>query len=73
MSERPVAIVTGGSAGIGATICRRLIDAGHEVIGTHNSPAGAQLLQELAASPVALDVLDEDSHLRSFRYGNLGS
>jgi 3-oxoacyl-[acyl-carrier protein] reductase len=32
MSERPVAIVTGGSAGIGATICRRLIDAGHEVV-----------------------------------------
>jgi 3-oxoacyl-[acyl-carrier protein] reductase len=32
MSERPVAIVTGGSAGIGATICRRLIEAGHEVV-----------------------------------------
>jgi 3-oxoacyl-[acyl-carrier protein] reductase len=32
MSERPVAIVTGGSAGIGATICRRMIDAGHEVV-----------------------------------------
>lgn len=32
MNERPVAIVTGGSAGIGATICRRLIDAGHEVV-----------------------------------------
>jgi len=32
MSERPVAIVTGGSAGIGATICRRLIDSGHEVV-----------------------------------------
>jgi NAD(P)-dependent dehydrogenase (short-subunit alcohol dehydrogenase family) len=28
MSERPVAIVTGGSVGIGATICRRMIDAG---------------------------------------------
>src|SRR5262245_39547274 len=32
MSERPVAIVTGGSAGIGATICRQMIDAGHEVV-----------------------------------------
>jgi NAD(P)-dependent dehydrogenase (short-subunit alcohol dehydrogenase family) len=32
MSERPVALVTGGSAGIGATICRQLIDAGHEVV-----------------------------------------
>jgi NAD(P)-dependent dehydrogenase (short-subunit alcohol dehydrogenase family) len=32
MSERPVAIVTGGSAGIGATICRQMIEAGYEVI-----------------------------------------
>jgi 3-oxoacyl-[acyl-carrier protein] reductase len=32
MSERPVAIVTGGSAGIGAAICRELINGGHEVV-----------------------------------------
>jgi 3-oxoacyl-[acyl-carrier protein] reductase len=32
MSERPVAIVTGGSAGIGTAICRRLIGDGYEVI-----------------------------------------
>jgi len=32
MGKRPVAIVTGGSAGIGETICRRMIDAGHEVV-----------------------------------------
>jgi len=32
MSERQVAIVTGGSAGIGATICRRMLDAGYEVV-----------------------------------------
>jgi 3-oxoacyl-[acyl-carrier protein] reductase len=32
MSERPVAIVTGGSAGIGKNICSRLIDAGYEVV-----------------------------------------
>jgi NAD(P)-dependent dehydrogenase (short-subunit alcohol dehydrogenase family) len=32
MSERPIAIVTGGSAGIGATICRHMIDAGYEAI-----------------------------------------
>jgi 3-oxoacyl-[acyl-carrier protein] reductase len=32
MSERPVALVTGGSAGIGATICRKLIDHGHDVV-----------------------------------------
>jgi 3-oxoacyl-[acyl-carrier protein] reductase len=32
MSDRPVAIVTGGSAGIGAAICRHLIEAGHDVV-----------------------------------------
>jgi 3-oxoacyl-[acyl-carrier protein] reductase len=32
MSERPVAIVTGGSAGIGESICRRLIDVGYDVV-----------------------------------------
>jgi 3-oxoacyl-[acyl-carrier protein] reductase len=32
MSSRPVALVTGGSAVIGATICRRMIDTGHEVV-----------------------------------------
>jgi 3-oxoacyl-[acyl-carrier protein] reductase len=32
MNEGPVAIVTGGSAGIGAAICRHLIAAGHAVV-----------------------------------------
>jgi len=32
MSERRLAIVTGGSAGIGAAICRAMIEAGHEVV-----------------------------------------
>ena len=32
MSERPVALVTGGSAGIGAAICRHMIEAGYEVV-----------------------------------------
>lgn len=32
MSERSVAVVAGGSSGIGATICRRMIEAGHEVV-----------------------------------------
>jgi 3-oxoacyl-[acyl-carrier protein] reductase len=37
MNGRPVAIVTGGSAGIGAVICRQMIDAGHEVISLARS------------------------------------
>ena len=32
MTQSNVAIVTGGSAGIGAEICRSMLDAGYEVI-----------------------------------------
>lgn len=32
MSSRPMALVTGGSAGIGAAICRDLLDAGYGVL-----------------------------------------
>jgi nucleoside-diphosphate-sugar epimerase len=35
-----------------------LIDAGHEVIGSHNSPACAEPLRRLGANPVMLDLLD---------------
>ena len=38
MSERPVAIVTGGSAGIGATICRQMLDTGYEVVSLARRP-----------------------------------
>ena len=39
MGERPVAIVTGGSAGIGAAICRHMIEPGHEVVSlAHGRP-----------------------------------
>jgi nucleoside-diphosphate-sugar epimerase len=35
-----------------------LIDAGHEVVGTHTSPEKAELLRKLGATPVSLDLLD---------------
>ena len=31
-NEPPVALVTGGSAGIGASICRHFLDAGYRVL-----------------------------------------
>ena len=52
------ALVTGASGAIGTRLVPQLIDAGHEVIGTHNSPASAELLRTLGAKPVRLDVLD---------------
>jgi nucleoside-diphosphate-sugar epimerase len=35
-----------------------LVDAGHEVVGTHNSPGSAERLRALGATPVMLDLLD---------------
>jgi 3-oxoacyl-[acyl-carrier protein] reductase len=59
------ALVTGGSGGIGAAICRRLARAGHHVyVHTHRNPAAAaQLVGEITAEggraePVAFDVAD---------------
>jgi 2-alkyl-3-oxoalkanoate reductase len=50
--------VAGASGAIGSRLVPQLIDAGHEVIGTHNSPASAELLRTLGAKPVMLDLLD---------------
>jgi 2-alkyl-3-oxoalkanoate reductase len=50
--------VAGASGALGSRLVPKLIEAGHEVIGTHNSPASAQLLEVLGAEPVRLDLLD---------------
>jgi uncharacterized protein YbjT (DUF2867 family) len=50
--------VAGASGALGSRLVPKLIEAGHEVIGTHHSPASAQLLQVLGAEPVQLDLLD---------------
>ena len=51
--------VAGASGILGRRLVPQLIDAGHEVIGTHNSPASAEVLRSLGAKPVLLDLLDE--------------
>ncbi|HEX9527533.1 MAG TPA: NAD(P)-dependent oxidoreductase, partial [Streptosporangiaceae bacterium] len=48
----------GASGALGSRLVPQLTGAGHEVIGTRNSPASAQLLRELGAEPVRLDLLD---------------
>jgi 2-alkyl-3-oxoalkanoate reductase len=57
--ERIVRVfLTGASGAIGRSLVPQLIDAGHEVTGTHNSPAGAELLQKMGAKPDRLNLLD---------------
>ena len=50
--------VAGASGAIGTRLVAQLIDAGHDVIGTHHSPSSAQRLRALGAKPVKLDLLD---------------
>jgi 2-alkyl-3-oxoalkanoate reductase len=50
--------VAGASGAIGIRLVPQLIDAGHEVIGTHHSLSNAERLRALGAKPAALDLLD---------------
>jgi 2-alkyl-3-oxoalkanoate reductase len=51
-------LVAGASGALGSRLVPQLINAGHEVIGTHHSPSNAELLPALRAKPVLLDLLD---------------
>jgi 2-alkyl-3-oxoalkanoate reductase len=51
-------LVAGASGALGSRLVPQLINAGHEVIGTHHSPSNAELLPALGAKPVLLDLLD---------------
>src|SRR5207342_1515465 len=53
--------VAGASGALGSRLVPQLIDAGHDVIGTHHSPSSARTLRTLGAKPVMLDVLDADA------------
>jgi nucleoside-diphosphate-sugar epimerase len=53
--------VTGASGAIGTRLVPQLIDAGHEVIGTHNRPSSGELLRSLGATPLMVDLLDGDA------------
>src|SRR6478736_2979449 len=50
--------LAGASGAIVRRLIPQLIDAGHDVVGSHNSPASAELLHSLGAEPVRLDLLD---------------
>src|ERR687892_59906 len=50
--------VAGASGALGSRLVPQLIDAGHDVIGTHRSPGSTELLRTLGAKPVLVDLLD---------------
>jgi nucleoside-diphosphate-sugar epimerase len=50
--------LAGASGAIGSRLVPHLIDAGHEVIGTHTSPSSGERVRALGAQAVALDLLD---------------
>jgi 2-alkyl-3-oxoalkanoate reductase len=50
--------VAGASGAIGTRLVPRLLDRGHEVIGTSTSAQKAEHVRALGAEPVALDLLD---------------
>jgi nucleoside-diphosphate-sugar epimerase len=51
-------LVVGASGAIGTRLVPQLIDRGHEVIGTHRTPANGKQLLTLGAEPIELDLLD---------------
>jgi 2-alkyl-3-oxoalkanoate reductase len=53
--------VAGASGVLGRRLVPQLVDAGHDVIGTHNSPGRSELLRSLGARPVLLDLLNPEA------------
>ena len=53
--------VAGASGAIGTRLVPRLIERGHEVIGTSRSPQNAERVRALGAEPIVLDLLDREA------------
>lgn len=51
-------LVVGATGAIGTRLVPRLIERGHDVVGTFVRPGGADRVQQLGATALALDVLD---------------
>jgi nucleoside-diphosphate-sugar epimerase len=57
--------VAGATGAIGTRLVPRLIERGHEVIGTSRSPESAERLRRVGAEPIALDLLEPDAVRRA--------
>lgn len=59
MADAPVALVTGGAAGIGAALVRRLADQGHRVVVVDRDEAAAKTLaDQVDGTAVGIDLTD---------------
>ncbi|MFC4950371.1 SDR family NAD(P)-dependent oxidoreductase [Pseudonocardia sp. GCM10023141] len=62
MTDRPTAVVTGASSGIGAATARALAKAGfHVVLGARRVERCAEIAREIDGTALPLDVTDADS------------
>jgi nucleoside-diphosphate-sugar epimerase len=57
--------VAGASGVLGTRLVPQLIDAGHEVVGTSTSRAGADRVRALGAEGIVLDILDREAVRRA--------
>jgi nucleoside-diphosphate-sugar epimerase len=57
--------IAGASGAIGSRLVPQLVERGHEVIGSFNSPGGAERVRALGAKPVHLDLLDPEAVRKS--------
>ena len=62
--------LAGASGAIGTRLVPQLIDAGHDVIGSHTSPSSGERVRALGAKPVALDLLDVRAVRKAVREAN---
>ncbi|MFQ5414204.1 MAG: 3-ketoacyl-ACP reductase [Phycisphaerae bacterium] len=69
MIDTPVALVTGGSRGIGRAVCAALAEAGHAVLINYNENLGAaeETRQLVEAHGVAAEICQGDMTARSHR------
>ena len=58
-------LIAGATGAIGVPLSRRLLAAGHEVIGLTRTRAGAGALSEAGVTPVVADALDREGLLRA--------
>ncbi|HEU5333712.1 MAG TPA: NAD(P)-dependent oxidoreductase [Actinocrinis sp.] len=60
-------LLAGATGALGIPLTRRLLDAGHEVVGLTRTESGAQRLRGLGARGVLADAMDADGLLRALK------